>query len=110
MPHTWYLSADFQLYFFHYLTVLLLYRKPKTGLALAAAQIIAATGFTGYRTYYYRLPAYLRVNEATIANLYDTEVQYLNSLLHSSCYTIGVIAGFVIRRKIQIINFSVRSD
>lgn len=107
MPQTWFISLDFQLYLFHYLTMILLYRRPAAGFALAAIQAIGTCSYIFWRTYLNGYPAYLKVNEANIVNLYDTEVQYLNTFLHSTPYTIGVLTGYLIRRKITV-NFSVR--
>lgn len=42
-PHTWYLSADYQLYLLSYFVIILLYKTPKVGLIISGVLILTGT-------------------------------------------------------------------
>lgn len=57
LNHTWYSAVDFQFYFISPFIITALYRRPKLGLMLIAALLVATTTFTAAYTAVYNLPA-----------------------------------------------------
>lgn len=105
LAHAWYLGADFQLYFFSFPVIVLLFRKPRIGLILVAALITCSVIFQAAYLYTNQLHPICDYNTTDFDRLFQKE-----SLLHSRafnyvpCYLIGIVLGFLVLNEYRIEN------
>lgn len=97
MLHTWYLSADFQMYVFSLLIIIVLYKSPKLGCLLAFFGIIASVIGTFIFTYLGNHPPTVIFNSPIeIKALQNAVTVYTITLPHIAVYSLGIIAGYVL--------------
>ncbi|KAG8186314.1 hypothetical protein JTE90_007335 [Oedothorax gibbosus] len=95
--HTWYLSADFQLYVISIVFIYLLHRSPKLGLSFICAAVIACSTAVGVVTYLKELPPIILISSGNNETIDDTiNDVHVRTFTHAGPYYVGVVVGFLI--------------
>lgn len=94
---TWYLSADFQLHIITVVFLILLYRKPKLGLTLIAAFVVACTVMVAALTYHWELPPLILISSGNDKQIEKTvDDVHMNTFTHAGPYYVGIVTGYLI--------------
>lgn len=97
MIHTWYLSADLQLYLLSAIPVYLLYRWPRLGFMCCISLIFSSMCVVAVITYVYHLyPTILFLSPDVEQMRLVGTVIYLRPFTHLAPYLIGVLVGYAL--------------
>lgn len=96
--HTWYLSADFQMFVLtSCLFIIPLYWKPAFGSLLILLTIITSILGNGLNTFYRKLPPTVIYNTPSESDVYAEAAQvYLPTYVHLGPYCVGILLGFIL--------------
>ena len=95
--HTWYLSADMQMFLISLLLVPLFYWRPRVGLVVTLSVLGASVLTNAILTYAYDLPPTVIYNTPSEADVMaQAESVYFPTYSHAGPYTVGVLFGFLL--------------
>ena len=94
--HTWYLSADMQMFLISLLFIPLFYWRPKLGFAATLSALGASVLTNAMLTYANKLPPTVIYNTPSEADVMaQAESVYLPTYSHAGPYAVGVLFGFL---------------
>jgi len=95
--HSWYLSADFQMYVTSLFLIMVLYKWPTIGLGLSMIGIVASCVGTFIFTYVNNHPPTVVFNSPIELDTMNSAAEiYTVTFPHIAPYCLGIIAGFVL--------------
>ncbi|XP_054718300.1 nose resistant to fluoxetine protein 6-like [Uloborus diversus] len=102
LPHSWYLSAEMQLFLIACVTIRILLRYPTMGLILNFSMMLISAAYSIYWTA-------VHGNHATLLLTYIDPKQfnlhlhwYNQSMVHAGSYFLGVLVGYVLAKKKEV--------
>lgn len=95
--HTWYLSADIQLFILSFAFIIPLYKKPSLGIKLITMAAIASFLAIAIRTYLLKQNPTVLYNTPNERTVYDqASTIYVHTYIHLGPYCVGLILGYII--------------
>ncbi|CAG2117406.1 unnamed protein product [Medioppia subpectinata] len=95
--HTWYLSADIQLFMFSLIFVIILYKNPNLGIKLIILVATANSLAIAVRTYIMVQNPTVLYNTPDERDVYNqASTLYVNTYIHLGPYFVGLILGYYV--------------